>query len=290
MRRLHASGAFRSLTYRDMPFVLAPGLWRRMAGREKRRAACERAHGDGVAVSVDSPEGLEEVFWRVFCGRDYIHATHLSPHAPSQEVIQAYRAYVAALLSTRPPEGVAPRYLSKNNNNILRLPAILAAFPDATVLVPFREPLAHAESLRRQHLRFCDLQARDRFAERYMDWLAHHEFGHGHRPFWFDAAAPFAASHRNAATLDYWLELWCRTYEWLLGQRGDRIVLVSYDRLCAEPGLWRRVADLVEAPPPSDGTEELERRSRSGPGSADTALAHRAQTIHASLLARSPIE
>lgn len=35
-RRLHASGAFASLTYRDMPFVLAPNLWRacRAAGGE----------------------------------------------------------------------------------------------------------------------------------------------------------------------------------------------------------------------------------------------------------------
>ena len=48
LRRLHASGAFRSLTYRDMPFVLAPGLWRRLSGFARRGRGCFR--GEGTAV------------------------------------------------------------------------------------------------------------------------------------------------------------------------------------------------------------------------------------------------
>ena len=36
MRALFGTGAFASLTYRDMPFVLAPGLWSRVAGRGTR--------------------------------------------------------------------------------------------------------------------------------------------------------------------------------------------------------------------------------------------------------------
>src|SRR5690606_20180571 len=39
MRRFHATGAFRSLTYRDMPFVLAPKTWRKLAQMSKRRVA-----------------------------------------------------------------------------------------------------------------------------------------------------------------------------------------------------------------------------------------------------------
>ena len=58
LRLLHASGAFRSLTYRDMPFVLMPGLWSRFSGR-RRVERRERAHGDGLMVDVDSPEALD---------------------------------------------------------------------------------------------------------------------------------------------------------------------------------------------------------------------------------------
>ena len=69
MRRFHTTGAFRSLTYRDMPFVLAPNLWRRLMRSSRREvAATERAHGDSMLVDVDSPESLDEVFWRIFAG------------------------------------------------------------------------------------------------------------------------------------------------------------------------------------------------------------------------------
>jgi hypothetical protein len=63
MRRFYASQAFRSLTYRDMPFVLAPTLWRKLAAQSGRNlVTAERAHGDGILVDIDSPESFEEVF------------------------------------------------------------------------------------------------------------------------------------------------------------------------------------------------------------------------------------
>src|SRR3546814_6546092 len=73
LRHLHRSGAFRSLTYRDMPFVLAPNLWQRFSARwQERQEERLRAHGDRLMVNADSPEALEEVFWRIFTGREYI--------------------------------------------------------------------------------------------------------------------------------------------------------------------------------------------------------------------------
>ncbi len=67
MRMLHDTDEFASLTYRDMPLVMAPNLWRRLSGAfQKSMARQERAHGDGLQVDYDSPEALEEVFWRTF--------------------------------------------------------------------------------------------------------------------------------------------------------------------------------------------------------------------------------
>lgn len=282
MRRLHASGAFRSLTYRDMPFVLAPTLWRKLAGKNGGTAGAEteRAHGDGLRVGADSPESLDEVFWRVFCGADYIRHDHLAPHAPDGETIAAFRAYVAAILGAGDADSPG-RYLSKNNNNILRLPGILQAFPNATVLVPFRAPLEHAASLRDQHRRFSALHAEDRFGRRYMDWLAHHEFGAGHRPFRFAADAPPLAG--NPDTLDYWLDLWIRTYDWLLAHEDPRIAFVSYDALCADPAEWDRVAALTGAPPPPEGVEALEVRSREIAETADGGMIAAAHEIYDAL-------
>ena len=83
MRRFHASGVYRSLTYRDMPFVLAPNLWRRLnAGGGGDLKKSERAHGDRILVNAESPEAFDEVFWRVFAAAEYLFADHLAPHSP----------------------------------------------------------------------------------------------------------------------------------------------------------------------------------------------------------------
>lgn len=100
MRHFHATGAYRSLTYRDMPFVLAPNLWRKLARFSKRdMAPTERAHRDGILVDVDNPESLDDVFWRIFAGEDYIGKTHLKPHSPDAETTWKYVCYVNAVLN-----------------------------------------------------------------------------------------------------------------------------------------------------------------------------------------------
>ncbi|VFN06181.1 MAG: hypothetical protein BECKG1743F_GA0114225_111872, partial [Candidatus Kentron sp. G] len=59
MRALYGSGEFASLTYSDMPFVMAPNLWYRISRRNKKeRIKSERAHGDRIQVDFDSPEVL----------------------------------------------------------------------------------------------------------------------------------------------------------------------------------------------------------------------------------------
>ena len=66
MRSLYETGQFASLTYRDMPFVVSPNLWSKISDSNiKPMSAKERLHGDNVKVNIDSPEALEEVFWRV---------------------------------------------------------------------------------------------------------------------------------------------------------------------------------------------------------------------------------
>jgi len=174
MRSLYETGLFRSLTYRDMPFVLAPNLWRAVSRHSRREAVpSERAHGDGILVDFDSPEALEEVFWRVFCRDDYIRSDQLIPMQADDEIVAKFRAYIRVILKG----GETRRYLSKNNNNILRLSSIAAAFPAAAILIPFRDPVQHAGSLLRQHRHFLAVHEADPFSRRYMTWLAHHEIG-----------------------------------------------------------------------------------------------------------------
>ena len=273
-RALHESGAFGSLTYRDMPFVLAPGLWRRLAGKRGGVKAGERAHGDGVIVDTDSPESLEEPFWRVFDGSAYLKADRLLPHAPEAGLVAKYQRYVGSILKSRK----ARRYLAKNNNNILRLAMLAEAFPKAHLLVPFRDPLAHAGSLLAQHLRFIETHAADPFSRDYMGWLGHHEFGSDHRAF-----AVGARPEGDRAGRDYWLQEWCGVYEWLLETAPERARFVCYEDLCNDPGVWAGLADELGIAGAAAGFRPVTEAGREGL----SALEARAYAIYDRLRARS---
>lgn len=280
MRALHGSGRFASLTYADMPMVMAPNLWARISrAGSKERVAKERAHGDGVMVDFDAPEALEEVFWRTHCGKDYIRPGGLVPHTPDADTIAAYRAYQGRVCHRHG----AARYLAKNNNMMLRLGPVARAMPDARILVPVRDPVAQALSLRDQHRRFAEA---DRFTRDYMGWLVHHEFGADLRPFQLPGR-PVPEGERDA--LDFWLTEWVACYGWLAGiaaTHPDNVRPVLYERLSTAPDAWTAVAAFTDIP----ATTEAGFRPaapRSAPDGLDRALLDEARAIHADLAARA---
>jgi Sulfotransferase family len=282
MRRFHSTGSYRSLTYRDMPFVLAPNLWRRLSSHSRRDIpSAERAHGDSLLVDADSPESFDEVFWRVFAGESFLAGDRLKPHAPDQEVVENYVRYVNAILTAQ--DSRQSRYLCKNNNSILRLNVIHQAFPRALILVPFREPLQHAQSLLRQHVRFSELQSKREFVLHYMTWLGHHEFGLDHRPFQFRDNSPTAYA---ATTLNYWLHLWCETYSWLERSKPESALFVCYEDLCTDTQTWKRLAELADVDDAQENGTAFKLSTRPIQTSYDPSLADRAATIYARLVSQ----
>jgi hypothetical protein len=244
---LHETGEFSSLTYRDMPFVLAPRLWRRI-GRSHRVPASyrERAHRDGLNVSFDSPEAFEEVFWITFADEHYLRPDRLQAHELDSHLTALFRRYVAALLISD-GKGAISRYLSKNNNNVLRIATLRGAFPDATIVIPFRNPNDHAQSLWRQHRNFCELHNSDAFARDYMAWLGHFEFGLDHKPFAFSHASAARDQQVPPDTPAYWLNYWTMTYEGILATADSKIVFFDFDELCSSPPeALARLAKRVE--------------------------------------------
>ncbi len=241
LRELYATGHFGSLLYADMPFVLAPNFWASVSrGVRKPFAPTERAHGDGIAINLDSPEAFDEVFWRVFHGKSYIRPDALLPHSPRAQAIARYRDYIRLVLRRSGKR----RYLSKDNNNILRLGALAEAMPDCTFLLVIREPQAHADSLLRQHRRSA--RTSDPFERDYLRWLAHHEFGADHRPFRFPDS-PDGDPDR----LDYWLATWLACYRALepVADAHPNIRVVPYERLCAGPRTWAAICERVGIEP-----------------------------------------
>jgi hypothetical protein len=297
MRRLHETGLFRSLTYRDMPFVLCPNMWERLWHRSRRNIeAVERAHGDRLMVDVDSPEALDEVFWRIFAGDDYIKEDHLQPHRVDGEVIDKFRQYISCVLQCEANGQPKRRYLSKNNNNLLRLRALRDAFPDSIILVPFRDPIQQAGSLLNQHRKFSQLQGEDAFLRSYMKWLAHHEFGLEHRPLWFDSGKTFKPSPHQPDDINYWLESWVRTYGWVYDSRPDNALLVCYEDICSEPAAWQLVLERLGIAETADVGQSAFSRAGTkavtgvdvGLGAAATALYRKLREDSARRLAAPP--
>lgn len=240
LRLLHGTGEFASFTYREMPFILSPLLWSRIsASGRKAGVQAERAHGDGVQVSYDSPEAFDEVAWLAYLGDRILRARYLAPvpaDAVTPEAAQGLRILVRKLLLAAKLRGESgkARYLSKNNANLSRLGAIESLFPTARVLVVFREPLAHVASLMAQHRRFLAGHAEDSFSRNYMRWIGHYEFGANLRPIDFDGR--FA---RDGVPADvdagFWLDYWTAAYGHALASGSRQLHWVDFDGLRREP-------------------------------------------------------
>jgi hypothetical protein len=296
---LHGFPELGSQSYRDMPFIAAPLLWGRLSGRFHRNGALnERAHGDGMLVGLDSPEAFEEVLWKLHWpahyGRSRIELWQ--PEELTAETIAFFQTHLRKVVALHRVDAsggavAGGRYLSKNNGNIARLALLRRLFPDADMLVPFREPLAHAASLLRQHRNFLERHRSDPFAQRYMADLGHFEFGALHRPINFPRMVDLTAE-RDPLTIDYWLAYWIAAYEHILAEQArSGLTLLAYEAACAEPlstlaalqrllalsadsKLLRRAAERFNPPP----------APRTGMEAADKQLMEQAEALHHALL------
>ena len=249
LEALYSSGKFATLTYRDMPFVTAPYLWSKISGGHHDQADLqERAHGDRLQVNFDSPEAFEEVFWKTFSHDGYVKKSCLDFQKKSREIIEKYQVYVGNILAASTTD-VPLAYLAKNNNNLLRIDMIKAAFPEAVVIVPFRNPYDHARSLLGQHKRFLQVHGDDPFSLKYMNWLGHHEFGANVKPFNVGPEV-IPANDGETEKLDYWLNYWHGVYQYILENHGSQVIFFDYDHFCAEPkSVLRKLSDRLALDP-----------------------------------------
>jgi len=225
LNAIYQSDQFASLTYDDMPFILAPNFWAKISPRRSHGELKERAHGDGVRVSTNSPEAFEEVFWKTF-----------------SDDLKIREEFFIKFISLTLKKNNKTRYLSKNNQNIRRLVLISDIFPRSKILIPFRDPLQQAFSLYSQHMKFVKEQNEDFFIRNYMNWIGHSEFGLDYR-----VMHPSNLSYPNEMQFNHWLEQWYFTYKSVLELSGkhEKFYLIGYESLCENPEVWVNVKDLL---------------------------------------------
>ena len=292
---LYATGEFGTYTYRHMPFILSPLLWNKLS-RSFRKAGSkqERAHGDGMEISVDSPEAFEEVVWLTYMADEIVRGDTLataSAHQIKAEFQDAIRSSVRKILvlaEQAEPDSQRLRYLSKNNANISRIDALLDLFPTSNILVLFRHPLAHISSLAKQHERFLQVHESDAFSRRYMKSIGHLEFGENFKPInfggWLDDTK--VPSQIDTA---FWLSYWNAAYSYALEHKTDSVHFVDFDRLLEDGAVSLKRISKSLALKHDDALVDAEKTLRSSttrpvePDNCPPDVWDRAQNIHAQL-------
>jgi len=226
LNALYKSNLFASLSYSDMPFVLAPNLWSKISFNKKNLELKERAHGDGIKVSTDSPEAFEEVFWKTFAEDD-------------EESEEKFRVYVGNIVHKYKKS----RYLSKNNQNIKRVELISSIFTQSKILIPFREPIQHAYSLLTQHKKFIEDAKNDKFISKYMKWIGHTEFGPNYIPI-----HNHNLNFHNDLEINHWIEQWYLTYKDTFQSLNNKkeVYFISYEKLCSKKDYWYQIQEIAK--------------------------------------------
>ena len=226
---LYSSDIFGSLTYRDMPLTLSPNLWKSLTNKNRTAVSFDRLHGDGIKININSPEAFEEIFWKFLLKNSYIKKKHLVFHELKLSHIEEFKSYIGLVLKSKNKKN----YLSKNNNNILRLKYLTKYFEDSTFVLMFRDPLNHANSLLKMHRKFMAFQKKDKFIENYMTMLGHYEFGLNYKFFKINESDNSNFSF-DVCKLEFWLQLWYNYYKYAIQNCNSKnLKFISYENFCA---------------------------------------------------------
>ena len=223
--------------YQDYPFPMLPTWWDKMNGARDSKPV-ERSHKDGITVTPESPEAMEEMVWMHFfpdCHDPKISSVIENADA-APEFSDFYRAMIIKLLHAR---GKA-RYLAKNNYNITRLKFLAGKFPTARFVVPVRDPIWHIASLMKQHTLFSNS---DRRTRAYLRRAGHFEFGPDRRPINVgDGATDHIISlWEQGKEVEGWAKYWTSVNRYLREilesdkDFAEKVLIVGYEDLCRSP-------------------------------------------------------
>lgn len=271
LHHLSVHPGLQSITYRNMPLLLGFKTWKLFSPARMKKH--ERFHEDGILVNLNSPEAFDEYIWRMVLRDNYCKNDQLNVHEVTEDKIREFEKYIAPKLKRE------QIYLSKNNNFILRLKSFLKRRSDYVILLVFRHPLLHAQSLLRQHNLHVQKQKKDAFVVDYMNWLGHYEFGLNRKEF---NLSDTLFKYKNKKDINYWLERWIDYYDYALGIQGEHVYFVSNRQIAGEPDtLLNNILSVfgysTEIKFPAHNT------SPDGSGNSDQELLDRALSIYAAL-------
>ncbi len=213
---------FESSRYRDLPLPLFPAFWRKIhKGFKLGQLPVQRAHDDGILVSPDSPEAFEEIYWQ-----------NIGNHLSEEELIDSFSYYISSIAGASAP---GKRYISKNNNNVTRLPLLSKICEEfnGVIIIPIRDPIKTAVSSHRMHQRFVAMQNEDPFVLEYMNLLGHREFGKGLK--WLQIGDKPFQPRCPPSEIDCWLEYWNYLHLEIKNNASNQTFFVDFDAIRSDP-------------------------------------------------------
>ncbi len=225
---IYKTEQFASLTYSDMPFIMAPNLFSKLV-RNKNILPKERMHKDGIQYDLKSSEAFDEVFFQTY---------------DDEDCLENLDNFVSLVLKRYKKN----RYLSKNNYNFKRIRLINTIFPNAIILIIYRDPLQQAYSLLKTHIHFCNMQKKEKFVLDYMNFLGHKEFGLNYN------ARNLPLNYTDPLSANHWLEQWYLFYKDIVEniEKEKNVVLISYDELCKTPDIVEKLIKKIDLNPKND--------------------------------------
>jgi hypothetical protein len=225
--------------YSDFPYVFTP-YWRNKVldlTPGKSLIAEERSHKDGISVTANSPEAIEEVLWMAFF--DHLHDPEqnnvLDRTTENTAFETFYNDHIRKLLLVRG----AQRYLAKGNYNIARMEYLLKIFPQARFVIVIRDPVEHVASLMRQNKLFEEIEKANPLALKHMRKVGHFEFGLDVRPLNFgDGCLEILELWGKGEMARGWAIYWTNVYRFVADslaqnpQLADATIVIKHRDLC----------------------------------------------------------
>ena len=227
---------------KDYPFIFTPYWWRRATAKLRPTAPQERAHRDGMMITSESPDALEEMLWMAFFRN--CHDPHVTNALGSDEHYPAFESFYASHLRKLLLAEGATRYAAKANYHVARLAYLIRVFPDAKLLIPVRSPVDHVASLMRQHVWFSQAHREHPRALAFMQRSGHFEFGLDRRPMNLgdqlrveQILDDWASGHEVRGLARYWDMVYAHLARLLASDEQVRSasLVVRFETLCESP-------------------------------------------------------
>ncbi|MBL6785284.1 MAG: sulfotransferase [Rickettsiales bacterium] len=239
-----------SHTYRDFPMIYTPYVWNKLLSICDKFAfknkASERSHQDGMKVTPESPEALEEIIWESFFNNLHNESeiSVLSKNRVNEKFNAFYQRHIQKLLVVRS----AKRYLAKANYNITRLEYLLDLNDSSKFIIMVRNPVMHIKSILRQDKIFSETHNQYPKTLKFMEMSGHYEFGINKKLINVDAddLKLIKQKFNNKDDISAWALYWNMMYKYVISLAEslprDNFMLCRYEDLCNNP---RKTLDKI---------------------------------------------